>query len=565
MNAILADIAVPYSTSELFQKLGIKLPKTVANISKNRDKPKVLTQQFNTDLIIESNRNNTLTSLAGSMRRKGAGEETIHSALMSFNDTQVYPPLPVKEVNQIATSIMRYPSAIEAEEIMQSMNDVGNVLRFNQAYQGQINYVLDWETWIIWQNNRWIKDSHGVSVLELAKTTVKTIFIEAASQTNPDLMRLLSKHANTSNSLPRIKAMLEMASHHTNMCIPAIKLDSNPMLLGVGNGVVNLSKGRLLQNKSNWLITCYSDINYDKKAKCPTFIKFLKKIFKGDKSKIAFIKRIIGYCLTGKTDEQVYFFFFGFGANGKTTLLRVIELLLGSSLSKQTPAETLMANLQGNKQSNDLARLQSVRVVIANEVEDGSRLAESLIKQVTGGDTVTARFLFKEFFEFRPEFKLIIAGNHKPIIKSADNGIWRRTILVDFPVSIPKSEQDPALLNKLQAELPGILNWAIAGCLQWQKIGLAIPASVEVDTAEYKEEMDWLGQWIADDCKTGPNLYEKASILFNSYKAWSDFNGIHPSSAKTLGRRLVERGFKKSRRADGHWYEGLTLSINPRM
>lgn len=566
MNIILADITEQYSTNDLFSKLGI----TTSMSERQKNNIKNSTAENNTviasgETIIEANRNSTLTSIAGAMRRKGLGEKAIEAGLMATNDSQVSPPLPDFEVRQIAASIMRYPSSSDSTAVMQSMNDIGNAQRFEVMHQDKIYFVHGWDTWILWQDSRWIKDNYGVLVLDSARLTVGSIFTEAAAQNSLDIMKLLSRHASTSNSLPRIKAMLEIASRTNSLCLAAQELDANPMLLGVANGVVNLATGKLEPNQSNNFITCYSNVIYDKKAKCPTFIAFLNKIFQNDKDKILFIKRMVGYCLTGRTDEHAYFFFFGFGANGKTTLLRVIELLLGVALAKQTPAETLMASLQGNKPSNDLARLQSVRVVIANEVEDGCRLAESLIKQITGGDTVTARYLYKEFFEFRPRFKLIIAGNHKPIIKSSDNGIWRRTVLVDFPVSIPKIDQDANLSTKLEAELPGILNWAIAGCLDWQDIGLAIPPSVANDIAEYKEEMDWLGQWIADNCNLGANLNESATRLYDNYKWWAECNGIHPSTATAFGRRLKERGYVRNRRADGNWYTGLSISMSTRM
>lgn len=186
----------------------------------------------------------------------------------------------------------------------------------------------------------------------------------------------------------------------------------------------------------------------------------------------------MGYCLTGRTDAQVLLFFYGVGANGKSTLLNTVELLLGVELARQTPPETLMAKKHGNSASNDVARLQGVRVVLSNEIEDGSLLAETTVKQLTGGDTIIARFLFKEFFEFKPEFKIIVAGNHKPVIRGTDYGIWRRIHMVAFPVVIPAAERDPALPMKLKEELAGILIWAIKGCLEWQKVGLLPPASV---------------------------------------------------------------------------------------
>jgi len=567
MSIILADKAVPYSSVDLFKQLGITIISPVEKVGK-LTQPKAPERQSDaaglaSSTIFEGNRNNTLCRLAGTMRRSGLGEEAIRAGLVAANNTQVNPPLPESEVEQIALSIMRYEPAEDATPVLQTLNDIGNAARFVDMHQVILRYVLGMEQWMIWQDHRWIIDNYGVHVMALAKMTVENIFQEAALQPSVEILQLVHKHAANSHHVARLKAMQEIASRDPIICVPVKELDSNPMLLGVANGVVNLITGKLEPNHPDKLITRYSGVRYDGRAGCPNFRKFLKKIFKGDKEKVEFVRRLIGYCLTGLTDEHAYFFFFGFGANGKSTLLRVIELLLGHEMAKQTPAETLMAKVQGTKQSNDLARLLGVRVVIANEIEDGSQLAESLVKQITGGDTVTARFLYKEYFEYRPEYKLIFAGNHKPIIKGTDNGIWRRTVMVDFPVSIPKEEQDPDLPNKLEAELSGILNWAIAGCLEWQKIGLAIPASVTQDITEYRKEMDWLGQWMADCCTVGDNLEERASALYLSYEVWAKQNGIYPATSTTFGRRLAERGITKKRRADTNWYKGL--KVKPEM
>jgi putative DNA primase/helicase len=553
MAIILADITLPYTTADLFKQMGIKpLP-----MDTSATLPKKLTST--TGSIIEGNRNTKLTSIAGTMRNKGMEEEAIAAALLTMNQSQIQPPLPESEVLGIVTSIMRYPTSDQAKDVMLSLNDVGNTKRFSEKNRDTLRYALGIGNWLQWSDERWLVDNNNIHVMNAAKIVVKDIFTEAAHQTDASVMKLVSQHANKSNNLPRIKAMIEIAASDPELCVPIDVLDSNPLLLGVANGVVDLTSGKLISNIQELLITRYSGVFYDKTAQCPVFIEFLDKIFNADKDKIAFIQRIFGYCLTGSTNEQVYFFFFGFGANGKSTLLNVIEQLLGSDLAKQTPAETLMAKLQGGKQSNDLARLNRVRTVIANEIEDGSHLAESLVKQITGGDTVTARYLFKEYFEYKPEFKLIIAGNHKPIIKSSDNGIWRRTVLVHFPVSIPKDEQDAYLSKKLSDELSGILNWAIKGCLEWQKIGLAIPASVEKDVTDYKEEMDWLGLWIADCCKIGVTESEKADSLYQSYKYWAEVNGIFVPTSTTFGRRLTERGFEKTKRTYARYYIGLSV------
>jgi putative DNA primase/helicase len=486
-------------------------------------------------------------------------EGVIRATLFAANDVDLEAALPEAEVERIVHSVMRYPADADPAPVMESLNDVGNAERFIAQHHGMVRYIPEWGRWIVWEDMRWVVDSHDLRLMTLAKSTVRDVFLEAATQSDPGVMKAISRHATISHSAPRLKAMLDLVAHDARMCVSTTALDSNPLLLGLANGVLNLKTGRLEANRPELLITRYSGVTHHGQAKCPRFLKFLKKIFRNDRKMIAFIGRVMGYCLTGLTSEQVYFFFFGFGANGKSTLLLVMQKLLGPDLAKQTPPETLMAKTQGTKQSNDLARLLGVRLVIANEVEDGSLLAESQVKQITGGDTVTARFLFKEYFEFNPSFKLIIAGNHKPVIKSTDDGIWRRTRLVDFPVSIPSSERDPGLLTKLEAELPGILNWAIKGCLDWQKHGLQVPETVMKATSANQEEMDWMGQWIADRCDLASGHEEKSSRLYLEYKGWADGNGIPVSTSTAFGRRLVERGITKVRRAAGVWYQGISI------
>jgi putative DNA primase/helicase len=244
-------------------------------------------------------------------------------------------------------------------------------------------------------------------------------------------------------------------------------------------------------------------------------------------------------------------------------LLYVLELLVGTELAKQTPPETLMAKKQGNTASNDLARLQGVRIVLSNEVEDGSFLSEAMVKQMTGGDTITARFLYREFFEYKPEFKLIIAGNHKPVILGTDYAIWRRIHMAAFPVTIPAAERDPLLPKKLEAELPGILNWAIKGCLEWQRDGLQPPTSVTAAVEDYREEMDVLGHWLAEQCEECAEYSERVGQLYQRYSNWAKWGGYKPMTIAAFGRRLGERGFAKGRDSNGVVYKGLKLGLEP--
>jgi putative DNA primase/helicase len=254
------------------------------------------------------------------------------------------------------------------------------------------------------------------------------------------------------------------------------------------------------------------------------------------------------------TVEQCLFFLYGKGANGKSTFLNVLKALAGADLAKQTPCETLM--VKRTSATNDIARLQNVRIVIANEVEDGSLLAESLVKNMTGGEAMAARFHYAEFFEFVPKFKLFIAGNHKPTVRGRDDGIWRRIRMIPFEVTIPPEKRDKHLQEKLLAELPGILNWAIKGCMVWQKRGLREPAVVTVAVTSYREEMDVIGQWLGECCKFDPLFECKAGEAYLSYKFWSDRSGYKPMAAGTFGRELGDR-FPKVKRNDGNYFVGV--------
>jgi putative DNA primase/helicase len=260
--------------------------------------------------------------------------------------------------------------------------------------------------------------------------------------------------------------------------------------------------------------------------------------------------------LTGSTREQVLFFLYGLGANGKSTLLEVLQALFGD-YATQTNTETFLVKHRGGGIPNDVAALKGARFVAAAEVEAGRRMAEVLIKQLTGGDKITARFLHGEFFEFKPTFKLWLSANHKPVIRGTDHAIWRRIRLLPFTVQIPKEEQDRELPEKLKAELPGILNWALAGCLQWQYGGLESPKEVTEATEGYREEMDVMADFLAERCFVAPGASATAKELYSSYTSWAEAMGEkRPYSQTAFGSALRERGFESGRGAGGRtvWY-----------
>jgi putative DNA primase/helicase len=273
---------------------------------------------------------------------------------------------------------------------------------------------------------------------------------------------------------------------------------------------------------------------------------------------IRYLQKAIGYSLSAHTHEQCLFIPHGEGSNGKSVFLKTIESIL-ADYSTHCPADALMVKQRDGGANNEIARLRGARFVAAVETDEGKRLSESLVKELTGGDTISARFLFAEFFEFVPAFKIWLACNHKPVIRGTDHAIWRRIKLLPFLVTIPAHEQDKTLSEKLRAEASGILNWAIKGGLMWREEGLQDCQEVQAATAEYRSEMDVIGAWIADRCVQHPNSEGRAGLLYEDFKGWADLNGERLMSSKVFGLKLGERGFHKRTLKGCIYYIGLGL------
>ena len=276
----------------------------------------------------------------------------------------------------------------------------------------------------------------------------------------------------------------------------------------------------------------------------------LSRIMDGNEQLIDFLQRAVGYALTGETSEQCLFIFWGGGANGKSTFLQAMSHVLGD-YSMSTPTETLLVKRRGAI-PNDVARLKGARFVVACEADAENRLAESLIKQMTGGDTISARFLHQEWFDFEPTHKVFFGTNHKPVIKGTDYAIWRRIRLVPFEITIPEDERDKSLPEKLKAEAAGILAWAVQGCLNWQQNGLGAPEEVKAATDSYREEMDMLGEFLKDRCRQSQLMARVSSKdLYEAYTAWCQDNGQEPVGQRAFVSALKEKGFKRSRIGNG--------------
>lgn len=503
------------------------------------------------DVIVEESRTAVLFRLALAMKATGAEATTLGEVLRTENSRRCQPPFADSEVVAIAKSASSY------EDSSLPFTDVGNADRFVMLFGELVRYCHDFKKWLIWDGQRWCFDETG-QIIELAKVIPAAIQFEATRAQGQEIGNKLSKHAHATGQQKRIVALLDLAKSKAPVSITSGVLDQRPMLLAVRNGVIDLATGRLRDPLPSDLLTKRAGTVYNPQARCPEWLMFLARIMGNDNDILSFLQRAVGYSLTGQTLEQCLFFLYGSGANGKTTLLNTVEALLGD-YATQCQADSLMVKTSTSAANNDIARLRGARLVASSEIEDGSRLAESLVKQLTGQDVVTARFLYGEHFQFRPEFKLWIAGNHKPMIRGDDYAIWRRIMLLPFTVSIPPEEQDHKLSGKLLMELPGILNWALEGCLEWQQSRLKPPSKVVVAVEDYKTEMDVIQTWLDESCQRTVGAKTKASTLYMSYKSWAFVSGHHPMSATKFGLKLTDRGFRKEKSREGIAYLDVAM------
>ncbi len=437
------------------------------------------------------------------------------------------------------------------------LSDLGNTRRLVRRHGHELRYCHPWAKWLVWDGTRWRPDDTA-EVMRRAKETVSSLYEEAARSPDDEARRRLGAHALKSESEARLRSMISLAASEIPIPILPDELDRDPMRLNCLNGTLNLTTGRILAHRQEDLITKRVLVAYDPEAVCPNWLSLLRRAMGNNDELISFLQRAVGYALTGDIREQCFFILYGTGSNGKSTFLNTLCNLLGD-YSVQAPADTFLAR-RGEAIPNDVARLRGARFVAASEVEEGRRLSEVLVKQLTGGDRIAARFLHQDYFEFQPQFKLFMAVNHKPIVRGTDHAIWRRIRLIPWTVTIPPEEQDRQLASKLLQELPGILTWAVRGCLAWQREGISPPSDVREATADYQVEMDPLTDFLAARCELSPHVRSTAHELFGAYTQWCETNGEPSLSQKGFGMKLTERGLERRRGAGGaHSWIGIGL------
>ncbi len=427
--------------------------------------------------------------------------------------------------------------------------DASNADRLVQRYGKDLAYVPAWG-WLVWSGTHWSRDELKARALML--DTARAIHHEAAATSDRQAQDALSKWARQSQNAQRIGAALWCAQ--PALAAQADDFDNEPMLLPVANGTLDLRSGALHEHRREHRLTRLAPVYYDPQAEAPTWQAFLERVLP-DAAVRAFVQRLAGYTLTGSTAEQVLAFLYGTGRNGKSVFLETLAAMIGD-YHKATRIDTLSIT-RGGGIPNDVAALAGARMVTVSETPEGARLNESLVKDMTGGDTITARFMRREFFDFRPAFTIWVRGNHKPQIRGTDDGIWRRVLLVPFTEYIRDDEIEPELGDKLRDELAGVLRWALDGCLAWQRDGLRPPQRVREAVREYRDEMDTFGQFIDEQCVVAEHASARASELYAAYKRWSDAAGEQPVSQRRFGEALAERGFERRKGGAAnvyHWH-----------
>lgn len=460
-----------------------------------------------------------------------------------------------------AASDFREPSELvrishDTGEIEGALTDLWNARRLVREHGADLRYSHEEKAWLAWDGQRWQRDRTG-EIARRAKATVDGLHMEGRRSNRLDSRDLL-KHSIKSMSQRSIVAMIALAESEPGIPVIADELDADPWLLNVANGTLDLRTGALRSHRRGDLCTKMAPVDFDPEAACPTWDAFLWRVFDGDADAIGYLQRALGYSLTGRMTEHVLHACWGTGANGKSTLLNALAAMLGD-YSQVLPADALLRKRVGSA-SNDIAGLRGVRLALVIETPAEGRLNEPLVKQLTGGDKVRARALYQDFSEFAPEAKYWIATNRKPVVSADDDGLWRRLRLVPFTVTIGEQERDPNLPDKLLAEMPGILAWAVRGCLAWQAQGLGTARSVTVATAAYRTEMDSVAAFLEDSCQEGEREQVGATALYSAYRSWAEATGERRISQTAFGAELARLGFNKGRAHGGAVrYRGLAL------
>jgi putative DNA primase/helicase len=490
--------------------------------------------------IPNGQRNARLTSLAGSMRRRGMDPGAILAALHLHNTSHCDPPLDEGEVQRIATSVGRYEPAHDL------VTEDGLALIFADLHQANWRYVFLWNKWLeycgVWRHDESLK------VFDLSREITRGASIQCTKKEDATAKWL--------RSAKTVAAVLRLAQCDSRIAAVPDQFDADLWQFNTDGGTVELKDGTLREYRAADYLTKIATVA-PKISDTPVWNAFLDRVTAGDVELQRYLQRVAGYCLTGDIREHALFFLYGTGANGKGTFTNTLLGIWGNY--GQTAAMEMLTESKTERHPTELAALRGARLVVASETNASQRWNETRIKMLTGGDTVRARFMHCNEFEFMPAFKLMIQGNHKPGLHTVDEAIRRRLHLVPFTITIPVYERDEKLKEKLRPEWPGILQWAINGCMAWQREGLNPPEAVRNATQEYFATEDALRTWMDERCIVSPQAGSaKTSMLYQDFKAWAERTGEPSGSQKRFSQQLRDHGFK-TYVSNGVRFEGISI------
>jgi len=429
-----------------------------------------------------------------------------------------------------------------------NLTDAGNAERFVALYGNKVRFCWQSNKWLFWDGQRWNDLIGEVKVRQLAIQIARLILQEAYKIKDEKKRKKTVNWAFQSESAPRIQAMLSIAKTLPSVVSYTDQFNSQLFLLNCLNGTINLLTGELQPHNPADMITKLAPAEYYPQAKSKLWNRFLRDSTKDNPDMINFLQVAIGYSITGDTSEEKLFFVFGPAASGKSTFLEAIKASLGD-YALTADFEVFLKRTQTGGVRNDIARLAGARLVISIEVDEGQKLAEGVVKTLTGGDTVCARFLYKEHFEFTPRFKLWLAANDAPRVRDSDTAMWRRILRVPFEHVIPKEKRDPkvkATLKDPKKAGSAILAWMVQGAMKWQQKGLQVPQIVEESTEEYRESQDPLKEFFDDECEFAADAFVPVKELRAAYEQWTkDIGSRYPLGPREFNKRLNAKGCER--------------------
>ena len=486
------------------------------------------------------------------------GEQTLFKAINEVNN--IYTPKQEKEENPLRYALSHIFDAEkkDKEYPIRSYDDTGNADRFIDRYGHLYKHSYITNKFYIYDGQKWKVDDRG-AIRKLIDEMIENIknekVLHSEDVTEEEAREAFQKYYKKTRGTQSKKNIMNELMHRKT--VTPDEFDNDDMLLNVANGYVDLTSRELYKHDINRMFSQIANTDYSEKMQPSVWLDFLNDIFAGDKAVIRYIQKALGYSLTGSTREQVMFILFGKGRNGKSIFVETIAEILGD-YSNNMQAKSLMVKKNDNV-NTDIARLSKARFVTSSEPNEGFRFDEGLIKQITGGDKVTARFLYAEEFEYTPKFKIWVSTNHKPIIRGTDDGIWRRLVLIPFDVQIPEEKIDKDLKYKLLREAPAILNWMAEGAYMWMREGLELPEKLKDAGQTYRTEMDVVEQFIQEKCKRAEGVKETGKALYEEYKKWADENNEYKMDKNKFGKKLKEK-FRSKKMNNGVNYLGVELT-----